>query len=184
MPWLIAIVLGVDVDRLGDVERRVLLDRDVADEARGCALPPSAGAGAARAAARAASARQQRRIASGRRAVERYLGRALDRWIVVLVERLLGEAQRPRDQHRREALDRACSGRGRWHCNSAARSAARVSMSASSSCSWRKFSLALKLGIGLGDREQPARAGRSSVASACGGRRDAARRRSSPRAPR
>ena len=33
MPRLIAIVLGADVDRLGDFERAVLLDLDIADEA-------------------------------------------------------------------------------------------------------------------------------------------------------
>ena len=31
MPWLIAVVLDADVDRLGDLERAVLLDLDVAD---------------------------------------------------------------------------------------------------------------------------------------------------------
>ena len=51
MPWLICDILGADVDRLGDVERAVALDGDVAVEAEDPLFGRRGAAGSSRAAA-------------------------------------------------------------------------------------------------------------------------------------
>src|SRR4051812_40889571 len=54
---------------------------------------------------RSAGRARQAFFTSGRGRRERYLGRGLNGWVRVLVERLLMEAERARDEHGRKALN-------------------------------------------------------------------------------